>query len=512
MDEKMIKQDDVVEIDLRRLFDALLNKAWVLILVSVLGAVLALVGTIAFIAPKYQSSTTFFVNNGSLSTGSAGMSSSDISASRGLVDTYIAILKTQETLQGVIDYTGMDMTTAELAGLLKAEAVDNTELFRVTFTHTDPLVAERLADAVTHVFPKRIESIVEKTTAQVVDTPVLPTAPSSPNKTTNTIIGFALGFLLAAAVVILRELFDVSVRSEEDIARVCKYTVLTSVPDMLAPVKNSGSYGASHKRQAAVDGKEALYGPNINFMASEAYKLLRTKLQYSFADEKDSYVIGVTSAFSGEGKSLTAINLSYSLAQLGKKVVLIDCDMRRPSISATLSISRFPGLSGYLVKQSHLEEVIRMDAVQDTDMSFHVITAGQTPPNPVELLSSSRMSGLLEKLRQVYDYVILDLPPVGEVSDALAVTKEADGILLVVRQNYCDRNVLGTTVRQIEYVNGRILGVVYNGTLDDGKGSKYMKYGSSAGKYDRSYNGRYANAPQQKKKPAENGAQKRETK
>ena len=509
MDEKMMKENEEKEIDLKRLLDALMRKAWALILVAVLGAGAALVGTLLFVTPQYESSAMFYVNNGSLSLGSASISLSagDINASRGLVDTYIVILGTRETLNDVIDYAGVDMTYSQLSGMISAEAVDETEIFRVTVTHPDPETAHKLADAISYIFPKRIDSIIESTSAQVVDAAVIPAAPSSPSYTRNTLIGFFVGLVLVAVIVILRELFNVSIRTEEDIARACDYSVLATVPDMLSPTKNSAYYGnGNQKRQAVVTsgGEPVVLGGKICFAAAEAYKLLRTKLQFSFADEKNCHVIGVCSALSGEGKSLTAINLAYSMAQLDKKVLLIDCDMRRPSVAAKLSISRYPGLSGYLAGQNDLVEVIHTEAIKSEEASFHVITSGQTPPNPIELLSSAKMRKLLERLRQAYDYVILDLPPVVEVSDALAVANETDGMLLVVRQNRCDQNVLSAAVRQFEFVNSRVLGVVYNGTSEGGKKYDPAKYKNSYRHAGR-YSGNYATAPQNTKNTKNTG-------
>ena len=231
--------------------------------------------------------------------------------------------------------------------------------------------------------------------------------------------------------------------------------------------------------------KRAVIGPNISFAASEAYKLLRAKLQFSFADENDCHVIGLSSALSGEGKSLTAVNIAYALSQLDKKVLLVDCDMRRPTLAEKLGLLKQPGLSNYLTRQCSLDEPTQPCELKSGENAFHVITAGQNPPNPVELLSSARMKNALEAMRKVYDYVILDLPPVGEVSDALAITKETDGMLLVVRQNYCDRNVLTDAARQFEFINGKILGVVFNCTSEHGGKGYYKRY------YKRYYRGYY---------------------
>ena len=134
-----------------------------------------------------------------------------------------------------------------------------------------------------------------------------------------------------------------------------------------------------------------VFGPGISFSASEAYKLLRTKLQFSFADESNCHIIGLSSAFSGEGKSLTAVNLAYTLSQLEKKVALVDCDMRRPTLADKMNIAKTPGLSSFLTGQSKLRELVQVVDLNGNGKVFHVITAGQNPPNPVELLSSKRM-------------------------------------------------------------------------------------------------------------------------
>jgi capsular exopolysaccharide synthesis family protein len=161
--------------------------------------------------------------------------------------------------------------------------------------------------------------------------------------------------------------------------------------------------------------------------------------------------------------------------------------MRRPSVSAKLPILKSPGLSNYLSGQITLENLFQYCGIPGEEQAFAVIAAGRNPPNPVELLSSARMSAMLEQLRGSFHYILLDLPPVGEVSDALAVAKVTDGMLLVVRQNYGNRIAYNATVRQFEFVDARILGVVYNCATDNagGYGKKYYK------KYRNSYAGYY---------------------
>ena len=503
MNEKTKKKNQEIEIDLQQLFHVLLGKAWLISIVAVLCAVAVFLGTLFLVTPQYKSSAMFYVNNNDIDIGSTTLSltASDISASRGLVDLYIVILDTRETLLDVIDYAGVDVSYAQLKGIISAEAVNETEVFRVTVTHPDPVVADKLADAVAYILPKRITNIVEGTSAKIVESSVVASTPSSPSYTKNTVLGFLLGALLAVMYLVVRELMNVAIRSEDDITQAFKYPVLAAVPDMEVTSKGGYYYGYGSKKpdpNAAKDGtKNRFIGGNISFAAAEAYKLLRTKLQFSFADEQNCRIIGISSALTGEGKSISALNLTYSLAQLDKRVLLIDCDMRRPTVAERLPINRSPGLSDYLSGQSNADTLIQLCGIKGDERAFHAIASGRTPPNPMELLSSARMKRTLELLREKYDYIILDLPPVGEVSDALVAAKLSDGMLLVVRQNYCDRVVLSDAIRQFEFVDAKLLGFVLNCTSNEG-GSYRRKY------YKRYYRGYYKKAAQKAKAAQQN--------
>ena len=477
------QREELFEIDLARVFAAIMGKLWVIAIVATLCAVLAFSFTFCFIAPEYQASAVFYVNNNSLSVGDASfsLSSGDISAAKSLVDSYIVILDSWPTLNQIIDYAKLDCTRDELSEMISAGAVNDTEIFKITVTSTDPKEAETIANAVAAVLPVRIDQIIEGTSARVVETALTPAAPSSPSYPKNTVVGFMLGFMLTVVVIVLREVFDNTVRSEVDVTQVCELPILAAVPDMIVPDKG-GYYtytesGQKKKKKKLSPKNRPVIGNDISFAASEAYKLLRTMLEYSFADEKNCRIIGITSALTGEGKSLTAVNLALNLAQMRNKVLLIDCDMRRPSIAAKLNIDKTPGLSGFLSGQKDLASLIRQCGIKDNEKAFHVITAGTNPPNPMELLGSARMEKMLDVLREPYDYIILDLPPVCVVSDALVVAKRTDGILMVVREDYCSRNLLNEAVRKLKFVDARILGVSYNCTnAESGRyGKKYYK-------------------------------------
>ena len=490
MEEKNRASMDEFDIDLGRIFRSVLDRSWLVAIVAVLCALIVFVGTFFFVTPKYEAAAMFYVNNNSLSVADASfsISSGDLSTSRNLVKSYLVILNTRETLDSVLDYAGVDqLTYMQLGKMLTAGAVNETEIFQVVVTSTDPGEAEKLANAIAYILPKRIDTIIDGTSAKIVSSAVRPSRPSSPSFTKNTLIGFLAGLLLSVGAIALKEVFDITIRGEEDIARISKLPILAAVPDMMSPGK--GSYycgnGKKQEKQRKQAVRQAWVGDDLPFAATEAYKLLRAKFQYSFSDEKTCHGIGVSSALSGEGKSTTSINLSHALAQAGQRVLLIDCDLRRPSVATKLKLSQEYGLSGFLTRQVSLEQIAQECRMKHGGV-YYVIAAGRIPPNPTELLNSVRMEKMIERMAQEFDYIILDLPPVEEVSDALVAAKLADGVLLTVRQDYCNRPALEDTIKQFDFVNGRILGLLMTYAQDRGLGygkSYYKHYYHRYGKY-----------------------------
>ena len=215
----------------------------------------------------------------------------------------------------------------------------------------------------------------------------------------------------------------------------------------------------------------SVIGKNRSFSTAEAHKRLRTNVMFSFPDEAQCRVIGITSAMAHEGKTTTALNLAYDLFQLGKKVLMSDADMRMSNVAQILNINRDPGLSDLLVGAKDDSRYIQMPGELD---SLPIITSGNPPPNPSELLASRRMGIMLDTLKQKYDYIIIDLPPVSAVSDALILSKLTDGMIVVVRQDYADKRLLDDAIRQLHFQEARIIGFVMNGARTE---SKYGRYG-----------------------------------
>lgn len=212
---------------------------------------------------------------------------------------------------------------------------------------------------------------------------------------------------------------------------------------------------------------------NLEFTATEQYKLLRTNLHFTIPEDTKCPVIGVTSSMRGEGKSTTAVNLSYVLAEKGSKVLLIDGDLRIPSVAKKMDMPGSPGLTDFLMGSGSPLENFR-SSVLDT---WYIMPSGDIPPNPSELLGSKRMESCLEKLKESFDYIIIDLPPVNIVSDALSISDLITGIIVVIREEYTEKKELEHCFRMLKLSNVNILGCVMNEAKSSGVSyGKYKKY------------------------------------
>ncbi len=228
-------------------------------------------------------------------------------------------------------------------------------------------------------------------------------------------------------------------------------------------------------------------GDGLNFDAAEAYRLLRTNLNFSLPDTVGCKIIGLTSTLRGEGKSTTSVNLSYTMAQTGQKVLLIECDLRLPTAAKRLDLKSRPGMSNLLTGQCTMAE-----AIQSTKLNpnMSIITSGDIPPNPAELLNSAQMVSTLQSLAERFDVIIVDLPPISAVSDALIVSRLLGGMVVVVREGVCSRSELANTIRTLKFSECKLLGFVMTGAGQrDRKYGYYKKYGKSRGYHARSHRG-----------------------
>lgn len=205
------------------------------------------------------------------------------------------------------------------------------------------------------------------------------------------------------------------------------------------------------------------------FILQEAYKTMRTNLLFALRGNGCKRFC-ITSGVPGEGKSITILNLAISIAQTGKKVLLIDADLRRPALARLLGEDPIPGVSNVLVGQANVENAIRESIRTNLDVLF----AGDVPPNPSELLGSEQMQELIETMSREYDYVLVDAPPVNLVSDCCIVASLLDGIVLLARSGVARKDGVKQAINQLRMTNTKILGCVLNGVEVAAK--KYYRY------------------------------------
>lgn len=433
---------EAVELNILQILKLLLAKWWLVALCCLVMAGSAFGVSKYLMKPEYKASVLFYVNNLSFAEDNR-VSGGDMDASKSLVQTYMVILNTRQTLDQLIEQADVDLTADQVSEMLSAKAVKRTEMLRITVTGTDARTVGRLAQAIAAEFPGRVERILVGSRASLAEEPRIPTRPSGPSAKRNMVSAGLSGVVLGCSLVLLRAMFDVTLRREEQLTEILDYPLLARIPE-----------------HAGDENSRGMVGKRLKSRGQEGYKTLRTGLEYVLPQKKGARVVGMSSAMAGEGKSTSAANLAFALSQLDRRVLLLECDLRRPSLHEKLPLFNGPGLSEYLCGQAALEEVVSLCTLRGG--SFHVVRAGRVPPNPSELLNSGRMENLIKLLRREYDDIILDLPPVGEVSDALTAAKYTDGMLLVVRRNYCDSLRLRAAVRQFEDLQAKILGIVLN--------------------------------------------------
>ena len=204
---------------------------------------------------------------------------------------------------------------------------------------------------------------------------------------------------------------------------------------------------------------------------SEQYRAIRTNIEYSNVDQNTKTIL-VTSSDKNEGKTTTVSNLAVSFANLNKKVLIVDCDLRNPSIHKMFRLNNIYGLTDILAKDRAVDKCI-----QETELeNLYVLTAGAIPPNPAEILSSEKMKNLIEDLKNIYDYIFIDTPPIGLVTDAGVLSSFIDGVVLVVKSESVEKKYLEETKKKLDAVDARILGAILNSYKSEQKDYNYYSY------------------------------------
>lgn len=456
-------------------YGRLLRRHWFGVLAIVLICV-ALAGAYTMTQPKVYTADA----NGFVSTGPSdnpALSSVNDQLAKSRATSYVDIATSRATAQAVIDELGLDASPAGLVGSISVTQPKDTVLLKISASAATPRQAQQLADAWVRALAAQVQQIEDPTNSGAAGVPrvlpiesaALPTAPASPNPRLNLMLGAVLGLGLALGYAMLRHAIDRKLRTKEDVESKFTVTVVGGVP--VAKVLAQDASGLAH---IAVDAEEM---SRANGPASEAFRKLRTNLVYMNVDNPP-HVVVVTSPMSGDGKSTVAANLAAALESSGQHVVLIDGDLRRPTVATRFGLVEGVGLTDVLAGRISPE-----DALQSVSQHpyLRVLGAGTVPPNPSELLGSQVMYELLQKLSQDA-FVLIDAPPLLPVTDAAVLTANADGALVVVSAGKTLDSQLGAALDQLAAVEAKALGVVLN---------RVSTRDSESGYYDQ-YNGYHA--------------------
>ncbi len=293
-------------------------------------------------------------------------------------------------------------------------------------------------------YEAQIAEAVEGGDIDIVDAATVPVLPDPKHTTISLILALVIGLILGTGAAFLLDYFDSSIREPEDAERAAGLRLLGTIPQMPALANGNGN------------GTRVVVGRTDEPIGAEAFRALRTMIRFSRASRPR--LIGITSGAPGEGKSSVAANLAFAVAQEAKRVLLIDADLRRPTVHRTFRVSRSPGLTDVLVGEAKLEHAVtRIDG-----STIDVLPCGTEAPNPAELLGSPALAELLGAARAAYDLVLVNTPPVLAVTDAAVLAPEMEGLILVARARVTDRRMLADAAEVLRQVGGSLLGVVIN--------------------------------------------------
>lgn len=430
-----------------------------IILVSILFALAAGAYADYSRTSTYVAQISFYVysNPDYITDSSVNINSSEVSQAKSLLASYMQILRSKTFLEKVREDTGLPYSASYIRSCISASAVENTPVFVVSVYNPNPVSAMDIANAIGNIAPGEITRIVKSGGIEILDRAELPTAPyQSTNVMKLIILGGIAGFGLATFLCLLRGLLDTTVRKKYEIQDMFNIPILGDIPRL----PNSTRRKPFNK----------ILNQESPFALRESYNNIRANLLFTGRGEKCP-VYAITSADIAEGKTLNTINVAISYMQLEKKILVIDADMRKSSLSILLDMKEGEGLSEYLA------QVVKTPNVRKTFDNLYVLPSGYNPPNPAELLASKRWTELLEYCKTEYDAIFIDLPPVGIVSDAILLAKDVTAYILIVREKVTKFDREQMIVRQLEPLGANICGFIYNGVSMKSEDYTYKNYG-----------------------------------
>lgn len=451
-------------------FLRLLRTRWMTVAVLTLLGVLGAVGYSLLATPLYQASTRLFVSTTSGSSLSDVYQGNRLSQER--VVSYAELITGETLAQRTVDKLGLDISARTLQKNVKANAKPDTVLIDVRVLDPSPTRARDIANTLSDEFVSMVRELeTPPETGAVPDARVvveqrasIPEHPVIPRTARNVAGGLALGLIVGVGVAVLRDAMDNTVKNRETLEGIAGVGVVGSIP-------------LDKDRRSS----PAISFDNDNSATAEAFRKLRTNLQFLAVDNPPRVIV-LTSSMPSEGKSTTAINIALALAEGDNSVILVDGDMRRPTLAKYLDLVGTVGFSTVLSGQADLQ-----DALQKTRFpGLTVLTSGSTPPNPSELLGSQSARKLLGELRAKYDYVIVDSTPLLAVTDAAIIAAGADAVLLMTRFGRTKRDQVTHAVDSLKSVGAPLLGAVFTMMPMRGNSSySYTYYGAESSRQSR---------------------------
>jgi capsular exopolysaccharide synthesis family protein len=361
--------------------------------------------------------------------------------------SYVRTVTSPLVLQPAIDELGLKTSPRELASKVKAASDVNTVLISITVADNSPVQAAAIAQAIAHSLVRAVDDLEKPKTGgtspvnlSIIDPATAPVAPSSPNTKINLLLGMFVGLALGVGIGVLRTTLDNRIRGEADLRQITDSPLLGAI-----------SFDQDATR------RPLLTQARQQSPRAESFRQLRTNLQFANIADRARTVL-VTSSLPGEGKSTTATNLAIALTQAGKTVCLVDADLRRPMVSEYLGLDRHAGLTTALIGNADVNDLLQPWGEDD----LYVLTSGQIPPNPSELLASEEMQQLLNRLEHAFDAVVIDAPPLLPVTDAAVLSQHVGGVVVVVGVQKLRDHDLTKSLNSLTMVGANLLGVVLN--------------------------------------------------
>lgn len=447
-------------------FVRILRRNWMVIAILTLGGLVAGGAASVLTAPVYTAETQLFVatqNSGSVQDMQSG--NTFIQAR---VSSYIKTATTPTVLQPVVETLGLDTTPQQLSQQIKATSDPKTVILTISVDDKSPVQAAGIAQAVANSLIKVVDSLEKPNDGgpspvrvSVVAPAIAPLQPSAPNTKINLALGLVAGLTVGMGFALLRSTLDTRVRGERDLEQITNAPVLGRINFDQDAIKNPLITQVSSQSPRA-----------------ESFRQLRTNLQFAHVSHKSKTVL-VTSPLPGEGKSTTATNLALAMAEAGQSVALVDADLRRPMVASYLGLESSAGLTTALVGSANVNDLLQPWGANE----LHVLTSGQIPPNPSELLGSEAMKQLITTLESQFDSVVIDAPPLLPVTDAAVLAQQVGGVILVVGCHKARQPEVEKSLAALELVEADVLGVVLNRLRikgPDAQAYDYYSYTSTA--------------------------------